>query len=156
MPPHMLRKMPGYPMDMGMGMGMPMPMSMEMMMNQQMMGGHMNMPMNMNMGPMMGMPMNMNQMPMGMNMNMNMGPMMGMDQEFLNDPNAKRDYYGERLYGKISSNPYYGDITEYFSKVVGIFLDLEEPVIERLIKDDNYFDIQVRETVRLLAERSNN
>jgi len=148
MPPHMLRKIPGYGMDMG--MGMPMPMNMEMLMQQQMMGGPMNM-----MGMPMNMPMNM-QMNMNPMMQMNMNPMMGMDQEFLNDPNAKRDFYGERLYSKISNNPNYANISDFFSKIVGIFLDLEEPVIERLIKDDSYFDIQVRETVRLLAERGSN
>jgi len=40
-----------------------------------------------------------------------------------------------------------------FSNIVGIFLDLDEPVIERLITDDKYFDLQVRETIRLLAEK---
>jgi hypothetical protein len=69
------------------------------------------------------------------------------------DPNAKREFYGERLFNKISSNHMYAGMSEFFSKIVGIFLDLEEPVIERLINDNNYFDIQVRETMRLLAER---
>ncbi|MFO0515440.1 MAG: hypothetical protein ACK5YA_01180 [bacterium] len=137
--PHMLRNMPGYGMDMMGGMDK---ITMDMMRQQQLGGMPMNM---MGMGPIGGMP---------MNMNMNM---MGMDQEMMmNDPNAKRDYYGERLYSKISSNPNYANISDFFSKIVGIFLDLEEQVIERLIKDDTYFDIQVRETVRLLAERSTN
>jgi hypothetical protein len=131
--------MPGYGMDMMGGMDK---ITMDMMRQQQLGGMPMNM---MGMGPIGGMP---------MNMNMNM---MGMDQEMMmNDPNAKRDYYGERLYSKISSNPNYANISDFFSKIVGIFLDLEEQVIERLIKDDTYFDIQVRETVRLLAERSTN
>jgi hypothetical protein len=135
----MLRNMPGYGMDMMGGMDK---ITMDMMRQQQLGGMPMNM---MGMGPIGGMP---------MNMNMNM---MGMDQEMMmNDPNAKRDYYGERLYSKISSNPNYANISDFFSKIVGIFLDLEEQVIERLIKDDTYFDIQVRETVRLLAERSTN
>jgi hypothetical protein len=133
--PHMLRSMPGYGMDMMLNTGMD-KMTMDMLRQQQM-----------------GMPMNM----MGMGPMGTMGmPMMGMDQEMLlNDPNAKRDYYGERLYSKISSNSNYANISDFFSKIVGIFLDLEEQVIERLIKDDTYFDIQVRETVRLLAERNN-
>ena len=138
MAPHMMRTMPGYGMEMMGNMGGMDKMAMEMMRQQQMGGMPMNM---MGMGPMgtMGM------------------PMMGMDQDMLmNDPNAKRDYYGERLYSKISSNPNYANISDFFSKIVGIFLDLEEQVIERLIKDDTYFDIQVRETVRLLAERNNN
>lgn len=96
--------------------------------------------------------MNMQGMPMGFDPRMMMG---GVNMEMVQDMDqgAKRDYYGERLYSKISSNPSYAVMSEYFSKIVGIFLDLEEPVIDKLIHDDNYFDIQVRETMRLLAER---
>ena len=91
-------------------------------------------------------------------------PMMGnemMGQEMMGghhemDPATKRDFYGERLYSKISSKPAYATMNEMFSKIVGIFLDLEEPVIERLIKDDQYFDFQVKETLRLLAEKGSN
>jgi len=38
----------------------------------------------------------------------------------------------------------------YFSKIVGIFLDLDDPVIEKLISDDLYFHNQVLETVRVI------
>lgn len=91
----------------------------------------------------------MNQDFMGSEMDM-MNPNMGNPEI---DPNFKRDYYGERLYSKISSKSAYAHMNEMFSRIVGIFLDLEEPVIERLIKDDAYFDFQVKETLRLLAEK---
>lgn len=131
MGPHMLRKIPQ-------NFGGNMNHFGDMMMHQNMpMGGNM-------MNPMMHNIPQMNMMP------------IGVDPEIMNDPNAKRDYYGERLYTKISSNPHYSTVSDLFSKIVGIFLDLEEQVIERLINDDSYFDIQVRETMRLLAEKSSN
>jgi len=74
--------------------------------------------------------------------------MEGMDQT------QRRDFYGERLFTKISSNPQYSAMNEYFSKIVGIFLDLDDQVIERLINDDTYFSQQVNETVRLLTEKT--
>lgn len=111
-----------------------------------------------NNGPIPGMDMGMYpiEMMMGMqNMNIGMMPQMNMEIDNIHemDPNAKRDFYGERLYTKISMNANYQLMSEFFSKIVGIFLDLEDPVIERLISDDHYFDLQVRETMRLLAER---
>jgi hypothetical protein len=72
----------------------------------------------------------------------------GMPTELL-DQNARRDYYGERLFSKISTNPKFANITEYFSKIVGIFLDLADPTVERLIHDDQYFEQQVGETVKV-------
>jgi len=131
MGPHMLRKIPQQNFQ-------GMPPQFDMMNNPMMMGNNMMNPMMQNMPP----------------MNMQMNNMMGgVDPEIMNDPNAKRDYFGERLYTKISSNPNYSHVSDLFSKIVGIFLDLEEPVIERLINDDTYFDVQVRETMRLLAEK---
>lgn len=94
--------------------------------------------------------MNMQQMQIGM-----MTQMIPYDNVHDMDPNAKRDYYGERLFNKISSNRTYQNFSEFFSKIVGIFLDLEDSVIEKLIGDDIYFETQVRETLRLLAERDN-
>ena len=35
------------------------------------------------------------------------------------------------------------------TKIVGIFLDLDDPIIERLINDDGYFHNQVMETFRV-------
>lgn len=124
----MLRRFPNSGMDMGMQ-------------------NHMDMMMQQNMQ--MGMPMNM--MP-------NMPPQhmpIQMDPETMKDPVAKRDFFGESLYSKISSDPKYQNISELFSRIVGIFLDLEDPLIEKLINDNQYFDTQVRETVRLLAEKNN-
>jgi hypothetical protein len=66
------------------------------------------------------------------------------------DKNAKRDYFGEILYTKISTNKQFGQIAEYYSKIVGIFLDLDEPVLERLVQDELYFTQQVVETVRVI------
>lgn len=65
------------------------------------------------------------------------------------DKNARRDFFGEKLYTKISSNPQFSAMAEYFSKIVGIFLDLDDQVIERLINDEVYFGQQVYETVRV-------
>jgi hypothetical protein len=65
------------------------------------------------------------------------------------DKNAKRDYFGEILYTKISTNKQFGQIAEFYSKIVGIFLDLDEHVLERLIYDEQYFTQQVVETVRV-------
>jgi len=70
------------------------------------------------------------------------------------DKNARRDYFGERLYTKISTSPQYSQLADYFSKIVGIFLDLDDQIIERLINDDQYFFAQVNETVRLLNEKT--
>jgi hypothetical protein len=66
------------------------------------------------------------------------------------DKNAKRDYFGEILYTKISTNKQFGQIVEFYSKIVGIFLDLDEPILERLIHDEQYFTQQVIETVRVI------
>jgi len=84
-------------------------------------------------------------------MHPNMG---GMPMDMMLDKNARRDYFGEKLYTKISSNPGFAQYADYFSKIVGIFLDLDDPIIERLITDDNYFNTQVIETIRLLEEKT--
>lgn len=69
------------------------------------------------------------------------------------DKNQRRDFYGERLYSKISMDPKFTNYGAHFSKIVGIFLDLDDGVIERLIIDDNYFNEQVQVTIRLLEEK---
>ena len=69
------------------------------------------------------------------------------------DANARADYYGEQLFTKISRSPAFANYANYFSKIVGIFLDLEDTVIEKLIKDDKYFHNQVQETIKLLTEK---
>ena len=72
-----------------------------------------------------------------------------MQMEML-DINARRDYYGERLYTKISSSQQFMQYSELFSKIVGIFLDLDNNIIDRLIEDEHYFYNQVVETIRVL------
>ncbi len=84
-----------------------------------------------------------NQMGFPPQMNPNMAPIDTLDK------NAKRDYYGEILYTKISTNKQFGQIAEFYSKIVGIFLDLDEQILERLIHDEQYFTQQVVETVRV-------
>ena len=66
------------------------------------------------------------------------------------DKNARRDYYGEQLFTKISSNKQFGQLSNFYSKIVGIFLDLDDHIIERLINDELYFTQQVSETVRVI------
>ena len=48
------------------------------------------------------------------------------------DKNAKQDYFGEMLFTKISKNPQFTKYANYFSKIVGIFLDLDDNIIEKL------------------------
>ena len=69
------------------------------------------------------------------------------------DPGARADYYGEQLFTKISRNPEFSNYGNYFSKIVGIFLDLDDAVIEKLLRDDLYFQQQVEETIKLLTEK---
>ena len=69
------------------------------------------------------------------------------------DKATRQDYYGEQLFTKISKHPQFANYASYFSKIVGIFLDLEDNIIEKLIKDDAYFQQQVEETIHLLTEK---
>ena len=69
------------------------------------------------------------------------------------DKNARTEYYGEKIYEKISKDQKFAAYESYFPKIVGIFLDLSDGVIERLITDDKYFDEQVEETIRLLDKK---
>ena len=69
------------------------------------------------------------------------------------DKNARTEYYGEKIYEKISKDQKFAAYESYFPKIVGIFLDLSDGVIERLINDDKYFDEQVEETIRLLDKK---
>ena len=67
------------------------------------------------------------------------------------DANTRADYYGEQLFSKISNTPKFQQYASFFSKIVGIFLDLEDPVLEKLLHDDAYFQQQVQETINLLT-----
>ena len=73
------------------------------------------------------------------------------------DKNARTDYYGEKIYEKIAKDEKFTAYESYFPKIVGIFLDLSDGIIERLLNDDKYFNEQVEETIRLLdkKEKSN-
>jgi len=91
--------------------------------------------------------------PGGMMMNRNMPNMM--HQQMMNPPmnmnmpvdkNTRRDYYGDRLFSKISSMKQFSNMTEYFSKIVGIFLELDDNIIEKLIADEGFLVSQVNET----------
>ena len=68
------------------------------------------------------------------------------------DKNAKNDYYGEHLYAKISGMQQFQEYSEHFPKIVGIFLDLDEKVLDRLLNDNMYFSQQVKETINLLTQ----
>ena len=68
------------------------------------------------------------------------------------DKNQKNDYYGEQLYAKISSMQQFKSYFEYFPKIVGIFLDLNDEVLDRLLVDNAYFSQQVNETIKLLTQ----
>jgi len=69
------------------------------------------------------------------------------------DKNARTDYYGEKIYEKIAKDKKYAAYESLFPKIVGIFLDLNDGVIEKLINDDKYFDEQVEETIKLLDKK---
>ena len=71
----------------------------------------------------------------------------------IRDKTARQDYYGEQLFTKISKNPKFERHANYFSKIVGIFLDLDDKIIEKLLSDDKYFEQQVEETIHLLTEK---
>ncbi len=73
-------------------------------------------------------------------------------QEFQPITYDKQSYLnllGERLFSKLSSMPVFFNFSILFSKIVGMFLDLNEKVIHRLINDDNYFIFQVKDAVQV-------
>jgi polyadenylate-binding protein len=74
-------------------------------------------------------------------------------QPKISDPSAKADFYGEKLYAKISSIPDFKDYQFYFPKIVGIFIDLNDEVLNKLLNDDKYFIQQVKETINLLRNQ---
>ena len=69
------------------------------------------------------------------------------------DKNARTDYYGEKIYDKIMKDQKFAAYESYFPTIVGIFLDLSDGVVERLLNDDKYFEEQVEETIRLLDKK---
>jgi RNA recognition motif-containing protein len=64
-----------------------------------------------------------------------------------------RDTYGERLYKKINSNLKFESYSRFFNKIIGIFLELDEDCLKRLIDDTVYFEMQVEETIKMLIEK---
>lgn len=103
-------------------------------------------------------PPNMNMMPMPGNMMMNRNMPNMMPQQMMNpqmnmnmpvDKNTRRDYFGDRLFSKISSLQQFSKMTEHFSKIVGIFLELEDNIIEKLINDEAFLVSQVNETYKV-------
>ena len=74
------------------------------------------------------------------------------EEEKMNS-HARNEFYGEKLFYKINKMPQFTDYSEYFSKIVGIFLDLDDNVLDKLIKDDKYFIEQIQETIKLLSEK---
>ncbi len=83
---------------------------------------------------------------------MPMMPIQGQVPPQKTDPIARSDYYGEPLFTKIANTPQFAEYANYFAKIVGIFLDLEDQVLEKLLRDDDYFKQQVQETIKLLTE----
>ena len=69
------------------------------------------------------------------------------------DSNARNEYFGEKLYDKISKMSQFNKYSNYYSKIVGIFLDLDDNVLDKLINDDKYFVEQIQETIKLLTEK---
>ena len=69
------------------------------------------------------------------------------------DKNARTDYYGEKIYDKIMKDQKFAAYESYFPKIVGIFLDLSDGVVERLLNDNQYFEEQVEATIRLLDKK---
>ena len=66
---------------------------------------------------------------------------------------AAKDFYGEQLFSKISNYPMFKDYSTYFSKIVGIFIELEDNVVNKLLTDNSYFERQVNETIKLLTQK---
>ena len=69
------------------------------------------------------------------------------------DKNDRTDYYGEKIYDKIKKDQKFAAYESYFPRIVGIFLDLSDDFVERLLNDDKYFEEQVKETIRLLDKK---
>ena len=84
--------------------------------------------------------------------NQMMMPMQNQVPPHKNDSSARSDYYGEPLFTKIANTPQFSEYANYFAKIVGIFLDLEDPYLEKLLRDDEYFKEQVQETIKLLTD----
>ena len=63
--------------------------------------------------------------------------------------NNYKGFLGEKLFNKLSKNQSFFKYSDYFSKIVGIFLDLDEEIIYKLISNDEYFIYQVNEAIKV-------
>ena len=68
------------------------------------------------------------------------------------NPSERYDYFGELLYDKIKSFPVYQNYAHYFLKIIGIFLDLDQITIVKLIINDRFFNVNVQDVINLLEE----
>lgn len=80
--------------------------------------------------------------------NQNM-PIQQPHQMYHNNEMNRQEFYGEALFSKLQRMNHLSNHYQWFSKIVGIFLDLEDHHIQRLIQDDNYFIMQVNETLKV-------
>ena len=64
--------------------------------------------------------------------------------------NERDEYYGEQLFNKISMNPCFTKYENYYPKLVGIFLELEDCVVEKMLENDKYLQENVEECIDLL------
>ena len=80
------------------------------------------------------------------------GPQQPMEYD-KNGSYDRADFFGEQLYAKLSRTPEFEKYSKDLNKIVGIFLELDDDVIDKLIKDGRYFNLQVREVIQLLTEK---
>ena len=58
-------------------------------------------------------------------------------------------FLGEKLFSKLAANQNYSKFSQYFSKIVGIFLELEEPILMKLINNNEFFFFHVNEVIKV-------
>ena len=63
------------------------------------------------------------------------------------------EFYGDQLYMKIVSSSKFKFYSRLFPKIIGIFLELEETDLNRLLSDLDFFEINVTETIKLLIDK---
>ena len=68
----------------------------------------------------------------------------------INYYNERNNFFGDILYDKIESFPKYQNYCNYFGKIVGMFLELDDDYLYKMIKDDGLLNQRVKEALRLL------
>lgn len=63
------------------------------------------------------------------------------------------EFYGDQLYMKIVSSSKFKFYSRLFPKIIGIFLELEETDLNRLLSDLDFFEMHVTETIKLLIDK---